>query len=108
MSKHVRMNWKWELGGLSSPGDRFQETCCRRGTAALGEKHISRFCIFPAWLAQGSDFPASQWMNSIDSAFGSVDMEPTAAEINLIPTEAVAVAGPLAGGFLESLDHLGG
>jgi hypothetical protein len=35
-------------------------------------------------------------------------MEPAAAEINLIPTEAVAVAGPLAGGFLESLDHLGG
>jgi hypothetical protein len=26
-------------------------------------------------------------MNSIDSAFGSVDMEPAAAEINLIPTE---------------------
>ena len=58
-------------------------------------------------MAQASDFPAAQWMNSIDSAFGSVDMEPAAAKINLIPTEAVAVAGPLAGGFLESLDHLG-
>jgi len=42
-------------------------------------------------LAQGSDFPAAQWMNSIDSAFGSVDMELAAAEINLIPTEVYLI-----------------
>src|SRR6266568_1071369 len=67
-------------------------------------------------------------MNVVDPAFSSADMEPAAAEFNLIPTKvahlggaepmavgdqdhggvSVPVAGPLAGGFLEPLDLLFG
>ena len=48
MPEHVRVNWEWELRGLSSPGDRFQKSCRRSGTTALGHENISRFHVLAA------------------------------------------------------------
>ena len=72
--KHVRMNWEWELGGFSGPGNHFQEPCGRGGPAALGDEDISRLHIFPAELTQRSDFPPAQGMDVIDPALGPADM----------------------------------
>jgi len=44
--EHVGMNWEWELCGFPSPGDRFQESCRRCGTAALSDKNVSRVPVF--------------------------------------------------------------
>ncbi len=41
--EHVRVDREWNLCGLPSPGDRFQETCGRGGTTALGDENVSRF-----------------------------------------------------------------
>ena len=30
--QHVRVDWEWKLGGLSSPDDHFQKTRRRGGT----------------------------------------------------------------------------
>jgi hypothetical protein len=63
--KHVRMNWEWKPCGFSSSGDRFQDSGSGGGTTALGDKHVSRFCILPAQLAQCPDFLAAQRMNVV-------------------------------------------
>ena len=43
--KHVRVDREWQLGGLSGPGDHFQESRGRGRTAALGDKNIPRFHV---------------------------------------------------------------
>jgi len=46
--KHVRMDREWKLCGLSSPGDRFQETCSRGGTTPLSDENVARFHVLAA------------------------------------------------------------
>ncbi len=74
MPQHMRMDRKWELGGFSGPGDRFEESRSRGRTAALGDEDVARFHILTAKLSQNSDFPAAQGMHIIDPALGSADV----------------------------------
>ncbi len=48
VSEHVRVDREWQLRGHSGPGDHFQESRGRGGSAALGDEDISRFHILPA------------------------------------------------------------
>jgi hypothetical protein len=43
MPQHVRVAGEWKLCGLPGPGDYFQESRCRSGTASFGDKNVSRF-----------------------------------------------------------------
>jgi len=124
--EHVRVNRKRQLCGFSSPGDCFQESRGRGGTAALGDEDISRRWILTTQLAQRSDFPATKRMDVVDPAFRSADVQSPAVEFDLIPAEAaylrgtqpvpvreqdhggitVPIAGSLAGSFLEPLNLL--
>ena len=86
--EHVRVNREGELCGLSSSGDCFQESCSRGGTATFGDENVSRFHIFAAQLTQGPDFLAAQWMNVIDPALGSSNVQSAAVQLDLIPPQA--------------------
>jgi hypothetical protein len=47
-SEHVRVDRKCKPRRHPGPGDRFQKSCSRSGTTALGDKNVSRFHILTA------------------------------------------------------------
>src|SRR5262245_42216335 len=85
MPQHVGMNWKWKPRSLASTLDHPQEPRRCYWRASFGGEHTRTVAL--QW-PQCSQFRSMQWMNTLNSAFSSVDMQSAIPQINLGPTQA--------------------
>jgi hypothetical protein len=71
MSEHVRMNWERKLRSLARSLDHPQKPSSRDWSASFGNEHIRAPSLQGP---QGPELGSMQWMNTLDTTFGSIDM----------------------------------